>query len=265
MSAQCQQRSQLDRERVGVESERLHPAGFEFQSDPDGLGVGEPRQIRRLGSRAIRDCCVEHGTVREEVGPPRGDVDRAIEIDRIAEGHLEVRDADPQVVKLHDAAQTDLAIAGTRTALRQCLALAGASSQAAVTEFGLPKGKTVVPDGQAGNDGVINRGGQDGTCHSKLLETDCGRLNDEQLLGLSTMLGSVVIRVVAYLDSGSGDDNHVGDNGLQGGDLECESAGHIKSPGDVKSEQLEYVDFDVKGAQDTCEFSGDATAGLVRT
>ena len=107
--------AQVNDQGVDLELERIHPPVREGQLQPDGLVVRAAVRVHVVGGLPVRDRGGDR-PAREEPGAAGGDEDRAVEDDRAfrVEIHLEVVDADPDVVELQEAAERDGALTGRR-------------------------------------------------------------------------------------------------------------------------------------------------------
>ena len=97
---QREERAEGDAQRVGTEDEALDVAVLKGETGAERFGVRVARPVRD----ARRD-----GLAGQELRAAGGDKDLSAEVDRGAEGHAEVGDAQAQIVELQQPGETDLA------------------------------------------------------------------------------------------------------------------------------------------------------------
>ena len=188
-------RADRDAQRVDLEHQALDLAMLEFEGDADGLGIRYAGRNIGLSGKAVADGR-GNGLAREQLGAARCDEYRAVEVDCLAEGDLEVGHADAQVVEFQDTRKADLA--GTAGGLGRVRAT---TATRLVDELRLADVEAVNIDNQP-RVAVV---GIDHSRDAERREGDGGLLHHQQPLAGSAIVLRLVVRIPVENDAAARD------------------------------------------------------------
>ena len=269
--------AELDLQRVHLEQEGVHLALAERQLRTQRLGVRGAVRVDVIGRLPIRDRRGD-GPAGEEFRSAGGKVDRPVEHQRGlgVEVDLEIRHPDPDVIKLQNSADANLAIATRLGGLRHGRsgpAGLGRRSHAAVLELSLTERESVHAHDQPRHQRVVRIVRlrielRDAPANVERRNRDAGRLDADQLLAAVDRLVDYLrlgilagARIVFDQNAGRFNRHHVWHHHAQAGDTEAEFARHIHA--DVAAQQAKHIDADVERAQHARQFRRDSAALLL--
>ncbi len=255
---QRHERAERDLERVDLELEAVDLAAAERQLQADRLGVLQALGVEVVGGLAVADRRRDRAA-GQELHAAGGHEDRAVELDLAADRHVEVADADADVVELEDVAEADLRV-GRRRRQRVRGALGHAE---AVRELGRADREAVPADAEAGDDAgrrlalghVLVMAGR--RVEGPDLPGDVERRHrDRRAVDADDLLGDRGLRVVLDLDALGLELHDAGDLRLERRDAQAELAGGVDP--EVAAQQAERVDLEVERAEDAEQVDLDA-------